>query len=282
MASEATITEIASFISLKKRQIPDPFGSDFYQDLVALYGLKRDPVSSARNNLMTFEELSMPVMDYFLHERKLPKPDVLIVSHLVPNCVSYNSTTSMLLDRYQLEAYAFAISDQGTAPMLTAMRLCRDLLGGPRKRAIILGIDQTSVPLNHAVLDEREAVDTCIGLYVDSDVHSKGLSFVDYRTHKLGSQTVSDLTTGLLRDHGVTSESVRAVASPLGGPEGNFRSVVQTSSRHLTTGVFEGLLEVLTGRDEMGYLLLQDQSLGRLSQLLLARLWDPVVRRISG
>ncbi len=199
---------IAGIASVTLNEMPDqtfrPFGADFYRDLFSLYQLPLTVEAMGKGKFSTFEGLCVQAIEKLGGKEALAGVDLLILAHYLPNTIAYHSTTSFLLERYGLNAFAFAVSDQEKGASFTALDLAQDYFAtGGAKKALLITVEQSTLPMEVPWPKVGELKDTAVALLLEAGEGTKILATgaVPY-THAL------ELKTALLAQAKVPAEDV--------------------------------------------------------------------------
>lgn len=272
MGNRIGITAISKKVAFEKGARPySAFGADFYRDLLGMYGETVSEESLNVTQYSTFEGLCSEAIAELGKTQDLTTVDLLILAHWMPNTVSYNSTTSYLLHRFKIPAFAFAISDQGTGAVYTALKIASDYLAqGSKKKALVVAVDQTTLPQPLKWLAEREIADTAVAIIVERSNDGSELVATDSlpqgTTGEAGDLTA--LANKMLADAGVAEAQV-TLLSPVTDKTENlgldFRHQRKLPTHHLVTAPLVALDEWwrIEGPIKTPYALALDQSFGR-------------------
>jgi hypothetical protein len=279
MAGATHIASLALHSYLgRKEGLSNPFGSDFYVDLLKMHGLSPDG-DALDQKMVTFEDLADPLMGTLLKTERSPAApsaagefDLLILAHYTPNSVPYNSTTSFLMYRHQLNCFAFAVSDQQTAVGLTALKIAHDFLrSGRYRRALVLFLDQSSLPRQVDWMRSREILDSAAGVILETAPEGGGLEIAGYDSRRMAPDTTlpEALAAAFAEPKDslfLVDPSVYPYRPPPIAPE-NWR---MAPANHLVTGSWFALHALLRSEPELNRpVVLVDCSLENLTWLRL-------------
>jgi hypothetical protein len=273
MSLAAAITHLEHRVLEGKRTgRVNPFGSAFYQDLMRDYQREIDLNTTAECEFITFEELCGAVLDTLARSGCLEGVDLMVVAHWLPNCIAYHSTTAYLANRFGLAAFTFAVSDQGTGCGHTGLRLVADYLrSGKARKALLLAVDQTSLPVPAEVVRERKVVSSAAGLVVEAG-GAGGMGLVGQRRAAVSPGEIPEEVRRFLAEQGVGAESVLALSEASLLPmlaEIAGLTARPTASEHLVTAPFHSLKGDWLATRQSSYCLLVDHSFGTLRLTLL-------------
>jgi len=205
-----TCLSISGISTVRKGDRPEqtfrPFGSEFYRDLYTLYGRTLSPEAAGTSHFSTFEGLCIDAIEGLGGKAALEGVDLLVVAHYLPNTIAYHSTTSFLLERYGLNAFAFAVSDQDRGASFTALDVARDYFStGGASKALLLAVEQSTLPMPVEWPQPGEVVDTAVALLVEPT----GISMPSIVSTGAAPRTQTGaLVARLLDSPGVSSSNV--------------------------------------------------------------------------
>lgn len=260
----------------------NPFGSEFYRDLLASYGLEVEESAYLLTDFSPFEPLICTALDQLEAESK-QGVDFLVLAHYLPNAIGYNSTTSYLLDREKWDAFAFAVSDQQTGAMLSAVRFAAQYLKNGYKKAVVIGVDQTALPIASKLVKEREAVDNATVMILESGESTGALQWWDSGSISLGQGMGITLAAEVARvtnTFNIPSSDLSISCDPswadFVAAELPSVPLVRSPTRYLATGAVWSLADwAKTMGERPGFLLNVDFSLGRMRSTLYKKNSQP-------
>ncbi len=160
-----------------------PAALDYYRDLLAPFGEKPDEVLLRSGSHVYHRDLA----DLLAADDGVgrSRPELLIVTHALPDVVPFTAVAPYLTDRLGGRAVNFAIGQQGLAAPFTALRIASAYHGAGRAASVVLAVlEQTTLPTAFPLVQETPLVDSAAALVLGASIGT-GLRFV--RAHSAGS-----------------------------------------------------------------------------------------------
>jgi len=269
---ETTLT-ISGLSSVRKVERPEqtfrPFGSDFYRDLFAMYGQPLTPEAMETGRFSTFEGLCIDAIEKLGGRSAIEGVDLLVLAHYLPNTIAYHSTTSFLLERYGLNAFAFAVSDQERGASFTALDVARDYFAtGGATKALLITVEQSTLPMPVEWPKPGSLTDSAVAILLEA---GDPLGATIVRTGTAASTEAASLANALLDTAGVTVENTDWLLSE--SLRGTFPEVQPrlTAPDSAVAAFWLGMEEWLNDPNGRNYLLALGESCGRMRGFLVRK-----------
>ncbi|MGW5852552.1 hypothetical protein ACWFQ8_32290 [Streptomyces sp. NPDC055254] len=160
-----------------------PASLDYYRDLLTPFGEKPDEELLSRGAHVHHRDLADLLAADDGVGRSLP--ELLIVTHALPDVVPFTAVAPYLTDRLGGRANNFAIGQQGLAAPFTALRIASAYHRAGRAAEVVLAVlEQTTLPTPFPLVQETPLVDSAAALVLGASTGA-GLRFV--RAHSAGS-----------------------------------------------------------------------------------------------
>ncbi|MFI9747865.1 hypothetical protein [Streptomyces sp. NPDC052494] len=164
-----------------------PAALDYYRDLLTPFGEKPDEELLNRGAHVYHRDLA----DLLVADEGVgrSRPELLIVTHALPDVVPFTAVAPHLTDRLGGGAANFAIAQQGLAAPFTALRIASAYHRAGRAAEVVLAVlEQTTLPTPFPL--DAELIDSAAALVLGSDAGADadadaGLRFV--RAYSAGS-----------------------------------------------------------------------------------------------
>ena len=160
-----------------------PAALRYFRDLLAPFGEKPDEELLGRGSHVHHRDLA----DLLTADDGVgrSRPELLIVTHALPDVVPFTAVAPYLTDRLGGRATNFAIGQQGLAAPFTALRIASAYHSAGRAAEVVLAVlEQTTLPTAFPLVQETPLVDSAAALVLGASTGA-GLRFV--RTHSAGS-----------------------------------------------------------------------------------------------
>lgn len=173
-----------------------PAALDYYCDLLAPFGEKPDEELLSRGSHVHHRDLA----DLLVADEGVgrSRPELLIVTHALPDVVPFTAVAPYLTDRLGGRANNFSIGQQGLAAPFTALRIASAYHRGGRAAEVVLAVlEQTTLPTAFPLVQETPLVDSAAALVLGASTEA-GPRFV--RAHSAGSAAAALAEGTLGRD----------------------------------------------------------------------------------
>ncbi|MFD5324741.1 hypothetical protein [Streptomyces sp. NPDC127092] len=161
----------------------DPAVLDYYRDLLTPFGEKPDEELLGRGAHVHHRDLA----DLLVADEGVgrSRPELLIVTHALPDVVPFTAVAPHLTDRLGGRAANFAIAQQGLAAPFTALRIAAAYHRAGRAAEVVLAVlEQTTLPTAFPLVQDTPLTDSAAALVLGAG-DGPGLRFV--RAHSAGS-----------------------------------------------------------------------------------------------
>jgi len=252
----------------------------FFNEFLRMHGLVADEDHWQQGSHRSYEEMSTEAVRQLASQHDLSGIDLVLLAFHMHDCESGDAVSSYLLHEFGWErALSFAVSEQSTAAPLTALRLINDyFVAGDRKQALLVVVDQTTLPSVNTELARRDVADSCAAILVTHEVQPDAPYLIEYRYAPLDTAelplmpAVRAEVSALLDRHDIALPDVVLVGnSSVLAMLRNWqedRLLVETDSRHMCTAHFFALL----GANALEHALLMDfDGKDSLTLVLLGR-----------
>lgn len=253
-----------------------PFGSDFYRDLFAMYGQPLTTDAMEIGRFSTFEGLCIDAIEKLGGRAAIEGVDLLVLAHYLPNTIAYHSTTSFLLERYGLNAFAFAVSDQERGASFTALDVARDYFAtGGATKALLITVEQSTLPMPVAWPAPGTVTDSAVAMVLEAGALT---SPTIVRTGTSAAADAAGLANALLDTSGVSAEKTAWLLSD--GLKPLFPSVRSrtTAADSAVSAFWLGMEEWLKEDNGETHLLALGESCGRARGFLVRKPQQPEAR----
>ncbi|MDH6131218.1 hypothetical protein P3T37_000587 [Kitasatospora sp. MAA4] len=175
-----------------------PAALDYYRDLLAPFGAKPDEELLSRGSHVHHRDLAdLLAADVGVGRSR---PELLIVTHALPDVVPFTAVAPYLTDRLGGRATNFAIGQQGLAAPFTALRIASVYHSAGRAAEVVLAVlEQTTLPTAFPLVQQTPLVDSAAALVLGAST-GDGLRFV--RAHSAASAAAALGEGALGRDVG--------------------------------------------------------------------------------
>ncbi|MER5864070.1 hypothetical protein [Kitasatospora sp. NPDC002040] len=156
---------------------------DYFRDLLTPFGEKPDEELLSRGPHVHHRDLA----DLLVADEGVgrSRPELLIVTHALPDVVPFTAVAPYLVDRLGGGATNFAIAQQGLAAPFTALRIASAYHRAGRAAEVVLAVlEQTTLPTAFPLVQETPLIDSAAALVLGA-ADGDGLRFV--RAHSAGS-----------------------------------------------------------------------------------------------
>ncbi|MFF6775350.1 hypothetical protein ACFY8W_17515 [Streptomyces sp. NPDC012637] len=161
----------------------DPAVLDYYRDLLTPFGEKPDEELLGRGAHVHHRDLA----DLLVADEGVgrSRPELLIVTHALPDVVPFTAVAPHLTDRLGGRAANFAIAQQGLAAPFTALRIASAYHRAGRAAEVVLAVlEQTTLPTAFPLVQDTPLTDSAAALVLGASTEP-GLRFV--RAHSAAS-----------------------------------------------------------------------------------------------
>ncbi|MFE5715248.1 hypothetical protein ACFQ7J_31050 [Streptomyces sp. NPDC056501] len=161
-----------------------PAALDYYRDLLTPFGEKPDEELLNRGAHVHHRDLA----DLLVADEGVgrSRPELLIVTHALPDVVPFTAVAPHLTDRLGGGAANFAIAQQGLAAPFTALRIASAYHRAGRAAEVVLAVlEQTTLPTPFPLVQETPLIDSAAALVLGASGDDSGPRFV--RAHSAGS-----------------------------------------------------------------------------------------------
>ncbi|MEU2428949.1 MULTISPECIES: hypothetical protein [unclassified Streptomyces] len=171
-----------------------PAALDYYRDLLTPFGEKPDEELLGRGAHVHHRDLAdLLVADDGVGRSR---PELLIVTHALPDVVPFTAVAPYLTDRLGGRATNFAIGQQGLAAPFTALRIASAYHGAGRAAEVVLAVlEQTTLPTAFPLVQETPLVDSAAALVLGAATEG-GLRFVRARSAGSAAAALDEGTLG--------------------------------------------------------------------------------------
>ncbi|MFC9702168.1 hypothetical protein ACFTWD_15845 [Streptomyces sp. NPDC056943] len=161
-----------------------PAALDYYRDLLTPFGEKPDEELLNRGAHVHHRDLA----DLLVADEGVgrSRPELLIVTHALPDVVPFTAVAPHLTDRLGGGAANFAIAQQGLAAPFTALRIASAYHRAGRAAEVVLAVlEQTTLPTAFPLVQETPLIDSAAALVLGASGDDSGPRFV--RAYSAGS-----------------------------------------------------------------------------------------------
>ncbi|MGD9918242.1 MAG: hypothetical protein AB7U46_09495 [Paenirhodobacter sp.] len=152
-----------------------------------------------------------------LQERLGPLDDIdfVLFAHWLPDLHLGTSVTNFALHHLGLEgAFGFALSDRGRSAPLFALNCIDRYLQGPRRKALLMVMDQKHLLYRSELLERLDPVNCGAAMVLERD-GARGKALRDYRrTAGVGIAGAGEVLAGLMRSWGCSAQGTTLIADP--------------------------------------------------------------------
>ncbi|MBF9067279.1 hypothetical protein [Streptacidiphilus fuscans] len=150
---------------------------DYHRDLLAPFDQKPDEEALARGAHVHHRDLA----DLLAADDGVgrSRPELLIVTHALPDVVPFTAVAPYLTDRLGGRATNFAIGQQGLAAPFTALRIASAYhRSGRAAEAVVAVLEQTTLPTPFPLEPQTPLIDSAAALVLGPAPSPTGLRFV--------------------------------------------------------------------------------------------------------
>ncbi|WP_035795671.1 hypothetical protein [Kitasatospora mediocidica] len=172
-----------------------PAALGYFHDLLAPFGQKPDEELFNRGAHVQHRDLA----DLLAADDGVgrSRPELLIVTHALPDVVPFTAVAPYLTDRLGGRAANFAIAQQGLAAPFTALRVASAYHSAGRAAEVVLAVlEQTTLPTAFPLVQETPLVDSAAALVLGASTED-GLRFVRARSAPSAAAALDEETLGL-------------------------------------------------------------------------------------
>lgn len=167
----------------------------FHHDLLSGFDMIPDYEWLEKGNNNSYHNMAAEILDDERWKQEISRTDLFILAYSFPNIRPDISIVNYIMDRYGAGFLSFAINDMGFAAPFMALHIINQYLKESGfSRAMLLVMDQTSLPYKTKELQEVSGVDTGALLLMDRVQGSSG-NIVDIRMNympSLNAQVLND------------------------------------------------------------------------------------------
>lgn len=162
-----------------------------------------------------FVEMVRALLPSLSGRADLSDVDLIILAHWLPDIHLGTSVTNFALHALDLpEGLGFAISDCGPAAPLLALHCIERYLKGPKKKALLMVMDQKHLLYRSEVVRAIDPVNSASLVSIEQDAQA-GLRYCGYRRHHtVALAELSDIVHAMAADFGLVSHSSTLIAPP--------------------------------------------------------------------
>lgn len=146
---------------------PSPFDAaliEYYDDLLGQFGLSVDERQLAAGPNIGYPELAESVLAGLAGER----PDLILLAYAVPDLHPLKTVATYVNHLLGGQARSMAISEQGLQAPYTALRIAdASHRGGQCDRALILVLEQTTLPYHDPLVHDTPLTETAVALVLE-------------------------------------------------------------------------------------------------------------------
>lgn len=151
------------------RRNPSPFDAElieYYEDLLGQFGLTVDKRRLDDGRNIGYPELAETV----LAGLSVDRPDLILLAYAIPDLHPLKTVATHVNHLLGGQACSMALSEQGLQAPYTALRVAEAYhRGGNCDRALILVLEQTTLPYHDPLVHDTPLSDTAVALVLEPD-----------------------------------------------------------------------------------------------------------------